>query len=78
MASGAVRGRRRRDRFPQLDPVLVARVVSTAVLAPWLAPFDAVGGHPRNASLRPGGRHLPGTDLHPRRARSTAVSSCDS
>ena len=67
MASGVLRERLRRDRFFQLGLVLVALVVSGAVLAPWIAPFDPLRGDLRNAYLlEPGGRFLLGTDTQGR------------
>jgi len=67
MASGVLRERLRRDRFFQLGLVLVALVVSAAVLAPWIAPFDPLRGDLRNAYLLgPGGRFLLGTDTQGR------------
>jgi len=67
MASGVLGERLRRDRFFQLGLVLVALVVSAAVLAPWLAPFDPLRGDLRNAYLvGPGGRFLLGTDTQGR------------
>jgi ABC-type dipeptide/oligopeptide/nickel transport system permease subunit len=67
MASGVLAERLRRDRFFQLGLVLVGLVVSAAVLAPWLAPFDPLRGDLRNAYLvGPGGRFLLGTDTQGR------------
>jgi len=67
MASGVLRERLRRDRFFQLGLVLVALVVSGAVLAPWIAPVDPLRGDLRNAYLlEPGGRFLLGTDTQGR------------
>jgi ABC-type dipeptide/oligopeptide/nickel transport system permease subunit len=67
MASGVLRERLRRDRFFQLGLVLVALVVSAAVLAPWIAPFDPLRGDLRNAYLLgPGRRFLLGTDTQGR------------
>ena len=67
MASGVLGERLRGDRFFQLGLVLVALVVSAAVLAPWLAPFDPLRGDLRNAYLvGPGGRFLLGTDTQGR------------
>ncbi|MGH7514409.1 MAG: ABC transporter permease [Gemmatimonadales bacterium] len=67
MASGVLGERLRRDRFFQLGLALVALVVSAAVLAPWLAPFDPLRGDLRNAYLvGPGGRFLLGTDTQGR------------
>jgi peptide/nickel transport system permease protein len=67
MASGVLRERLRRDRLFQLGLVLVALVVSAAVLAPWIAPFDPLRGDLRNAYLLgPGGRFLLGTDTQGR------------
>jgi len=67
MASGVLGERLRRDRFFQLGLVLVGLVVSAAVLAPWLAPFDPLRGDLRNAYLvGPGGRFLLGTDTQGR------------
>src|SRR5262245_35632890 len=62
MASGGLRERLRRDRFFQLGVVLGALVVSAAVLAPWIAPFDRLRGDLRNAYLvGPVGRFVLGT-----------------
>ena len=67
MATEGLRERLRRDRFFQLGLVLVALVVSAAVLAPWIAPFDPLRGDLRNAYLLgPGGRFLLGTDAQGR------------
>jgi len=67
MALGVLRERLRCDRFFQLGLVLVALVVSGAVLAPWIAPFDPLRGDLRNAYLlEPGGRFLLGTDTQGR------------
>jgi ABC-type dipeptide/oligopeptide/nickel transport system permease subunit len=67
MASGVLAERLRRDRFFQLGLVLVGLVVSAAVLAPWLAPFDPLRGDLRNAYLvGPSGRFLLGTDTQGR------------
>lgn len=67
MASGVLAERLRRDRFFQFGLVLVGLVVSAAVLAPWLAPFDPLRGDLRNAYLvGPGGRFLLGTDTQGR------------
>jgi ABC-type dipeptide/oligopeptide/nickel transport system permease subunit len=67
MAFGVLRERLRRDRFFQFGLALVAIVVSAALLAPWLAPFDPLRGDLRNAYLRgPGGRFLLGTDTQGR------------
>jgi peptide/nickel transport system permease protein len=63
MDPGVLRERLRRDRFFQLGLVLVTLVVSAAVLAPWIAPFDPLTGDLRNAYLLgPGGRFILGTD----------------
>ena len=67
MAPGVLRDRLRRDRFFQLGLALVALVVTAAVLAPWLAPFDPLQGDLRNAYLLgPGGRFVLGTDTQGR------------
>lgn len=51
------------DRFFQFGLALVALVVVSALLAPWLAPHDPFTGDLREAYLRrPGGTHLLGTD----------------
>jgi ABC-type dipeptide/oligopeptide/nickel transport system permease subunit len=63
MDPGVLRERLRRDRFFQLGLLLVTLVVSAAVLAPWIAPFDPLTGDLRNAYLLgPGGRFILGTD----------------
>jgi ABC-type dipeptide/oligopeptide/nickel transport system permease subunit len=63
MPAGVLRERLRRDRFFQLGLCLVALVVATALLAPWIAPYDPLAGDLRNAYLLgPGGRFLLGTD----------------
>ena len=67
MAGGVVGERFRRDRFFQLGTALVALVVTAALLAPWLAPFDPLAGDLRNAYLlEPGNRYLFGTDTQGR------------
>jgi len=67
MAQGVLWARFRRDRWFQVGAGLVGLVVLTALLAPWLAPFDPVTGDLRNAYLLgPGGRYLLGTDAQGR------------
>jgi ABC-type dipeptide/oligopeptide/nickel transport system permease subunit len=67
MVQRVIRERFRRDRWFQLGVVLVGSVVLSALLAPWLAPYDPVTGDLRNAYLLgPGGHHPLGTDAQGR------------
>jgi len=67
MPPGVLRARLHRDRFFQLGLVLVGLVVSAALLAPWIAPFDPLAGDLRNAYLlAPGPRFVLGTDSYGR------------
>jgi ABC-type dipeptide/oligopeptide/nickel transport system permease subunit len=66
-SSSPVLLRLRHDRFFQLGLMLVAVVVSAALLAPWLAPHDPVTGDLQNAYLaHPGRGYALGTDTQGR------------
>lgn len=61
-------GRLRKDPAALAGCVVIAAVLSVAILAPYLAPFDPAAQHPDGLSedgrpLPPGGRFLLGTDL---------------
>jgi ABC-type dipeptide/oligopeptide/nickel transport system permease subunit len=63
LASAAVPGVFRRDRLFQLGAGLVAVVVLSAILAPWVAPHDPLIGNLKDAYLTPpGAEYLLGTD----------------
>lgn len=64
----------RRDRMFQLGVVLVALVVVSAALAPWIAPYDPVRGDLTGAYLLdPGGRYVLGTDTQGRDVLSRVI-----
>ena len=70
----ALLARLRRDRLFQFGIVLVAIVVGSALLAPWVAPHDPYAGDLRNAYLlHPGGSYLLGTDTQGRDVLSRVI-----
>lgn len=74
MLPSPVLARLRRDRFFQLGLALVLLVISCALLAPWLAPYDPLIGDLRGAYLaKPGGAYLLGADTQGRDVLSRVI-----